>query len=258
MPGSFGATDADDGAVASTSSSARSGVFARNDSKDPASAPGGSGVFGLTVAPGASGVFGANNAPAGSLGRGVQGNGPEAGVGGFSEQGIGVLAQSGHIGLKAQGPIAGRFEGDVEVSGDIKLLGADVAEAFDVADAHIATPGTVMVIVAGGALTPATSAYDKAVAGVISGAGTFRPGMVLDSVESNTDRATVALVGKVYCYVDAQYGAIEVGDLLTTSPTMGHAMKASDPAQAFGSILGKAMQPVSAGRALIPVLIALQ
>jgi hypothetical protein len=258
MPGSFGASDADDGAVASTKSSARSGVFARNDATDQAVVPGGNGVLGVTVAPGGSGVFGANNAPAGSPGRGVQGNGPEAGVGGFSDQGIGVLAQSNKIGLKAQAPIAGRFEGDVEVSGDIKLLGADVAEAFDVADANLATPGTVMVMNMRGALTPATSAYDKAVAGVVSGAGAFRPGVLLDSAESKTDRAIVALVGKVYCHVDAHYGAIEVGDLLTTSPTMGYAMKASDPARALGSILGKAMRSVSTGQALIPILIALQ
>jgi len=38
----------------------------------------------------------------------------------------------------------------------------------------------------------------------------------------------LALVGKVYCNIDAQYGAIEVGDLLTSSSTLGCAMKASD------------------------------
>src|SRR5271165_954023 len=34
---------------------------------------------------------------------------------------------------------------------------------------------------------------------------------------------------KVYCKVDADYASIEVGDLLTTSSTAGHAMKAEDP-----------------------------
>jgi hypothetical protein len=37
------------------------------------------------------------------------------------------------------------------------------------------------------------------------------------------------LVSKVYCKVDAQYASIEVGDLLTSSPTPGCAMKAEDP-----------------------------
>ena len=68
----------------------------------------------------------------------------------------------------------------------------------------------------------------------------------------------IALMGKVYCKVDASYGAIEVGDLLTTSPTPGHAMKADDPLKAFGAVIGKALQPLELGQGLIPILIALQ
>jgi hypothetical protein len=62
----------------------------------------------------------------------------------------------------------------------------------------------------------------------------------------------------VYCKVDAQYSPIEVGDLLTTSPTPGHAMKADDPLKAFGTVIGKALRPLSEGQGLIPILIALQ
>jgi hypothetical protein len=68
----------------------------------------------------------------------------------------------------------------------------------------------------------------------------------------------VALVGKVYCKVDAQYASIEVGDLLTTSPTRGHAMKVTDPFKAFGSVIGKALHPLETGQGMIPILIALQ
>jgi hypothetical protein len=68
----------------------------------------------------------------------------------------------------------------------------------------------------------------------------------------------IALMGKVYCKVDASYGAIEVGDLLTTSSTPGHAMKANDPMKAFGSVIGKALRPLDSGEGLIPILIALQ
>jgi hypothetical protein len=68
----------------------------------------------------------------------------------------------------------------------------------------------------------------------------------------------VSLMGKVYCKVDAQYAPIEVGDLLTTSPTPGHAMKAADPLKAFGTIVGKALRPLAAGKGLIPILVALQ
>ena len=65
-------------------------------------------------------------------------------------------------------------------------------------------------------------------------------------------------MGKVYCKVDAQYASVEVGDLLTTSPTPGHAMKAADPLRAFGSVIGKALRPLDAGQGLIPILISLQ
>jgi hypothetical protein len=68
----------------------------------------------------------------------------------------------------------------------------------------------------------------------------------------------VALLGKVYCKVDAQYSPIEVGDLLASSPTPGHAMKAADPLKAFGSVIGKALRPLQAGQGLVPVLVALQ
>jgi hypothetical protein len=53
-------------------------------------------------------------------------------------------------------------------------------------------------------------------------------------------------------------GAIEVGDLLTTSPTRGHAMKVDEPMKAFGAVIGKALRPLREGQGLIPILIALQ
>jgi hypothetical protein len=258
MPGHFGATATDDGLESNTNSSTKSGVFGRNDSTAAATAPGGSGVFGLTVAPGGVGVFGANNSPA--SGRGVQGNGPEAGVGGFSDKGAGVLAQSRTgIGITAQGgQLAGRFIGDVEVTGDLRLVNADCAEDFDIASAVSVDPGTVMVLGDHGALVPCLGAYDKRVAGVISGAGDFKPGIVLDKREADGIRQPIALLGKVFCKADAVFGAIEVGDLLTTSPTPGHAMKAADQQRAFGAVIGKALRPLASGQSLIPILIALQ
>jgi len=68
----------------------------------------------------------------------------------------------------------------------------------------------------------------------------------------------VALSGRVYCWVDASHGAIEPGDLLTTSATPGHAMKAVDPEKARGAILGKAMTGLKEGRGLALVLVTLQ
>jgi len=109
-----------------------------------------------------------------------------------------------------------------------------------------------------GAVEPSRRRYDKRVAGVISGAAKFKPGVVLDSRGSQLNRKPIALVGKVYCKADATYGAISVGDLLTTSATPGHAMKADDPLRAFGAVLGKALGTLPGGTGLIPILVALQ
>jgi len=68
----------------------------------------------------------------------------------------------------------------------------------------------------------------------------------------------VALTGRVYCYVDADHGAIRPGDLITTSDTPGHGMKVSDHAKGQGAIIGKAMSPLEQGKGLVLVLVSLQ
>ena len=49
-----------------------------------------------------------------------------------------------------------------------------------------------------------------------------------------------------------------MGDLLTTSPTAGHAMRAEDAACAFGAVIGKALGGHESGLGLVPVLVAMQ
>jgi hypothetical protein len=183
-----------------------------------------------------------------------KGNG--SGVVGISNSGAGVYGKGGRV--------AGFFEGDVEVTrdirvkGDITLENSDCAEDFDIANGDIVDPGTVMVLGDDGALQPSQSAYDKRVAGVVSGAGNYKPGIVLDKRSSQPNRKPVALLGKVYCKVDATFAPVEIGDLLTTSPTSGHAMKTTDQSKAFGAVIGKALRPLSGGQGLIPILVALQ
>jgi hypothetical protein len=195
-----------------------------------------------------SGVFGRSTNLAGIEGHSTKGTG----VFGICEtgNGIGVFGKGGRL--------AGFFEGDVEVTGDIRLANADCAEDFDVSGAVKAEPGTVMVLGSEGALSESLQAYDKRVAGVISGAGDYKPGIVLDKQQTSGNRQPIALMGKVFCKVDAQFGAIEVGDLLTTSTTPGHAMKTIDPLKAFGAVIGKALRPLKEGQGLVPILIALQ
>jgi len=143
-------------------------------------------------------------------------------------------------------------------AGDIVLQNADAAEDFPVAELADVEPGCVVVLGESGQIRPCDKAYDRRVAGVISGAGTLRPGMVLGRRADGVRRAPLALLGTVYCWVDADHGPIAVGDLLTTSPTAGHAMKASDPVAAFGCVLGKALDGCRAGVGLIRILVSLQ
>jgi hypothetical protein len=234
---------------------------------------------------GGYGVYGHSNGGYGVFGKsgdhvGVDGNGKIAGVfggsstghgvWGKSESGSGVYAQSNSptnyaLYAGSASGLAAHLEGNVEVTGDIRLLGADCAEEFDTSGADKVEPGTLMVLSSSeGALEVSSKAYDKRVAGVASGAGGFKPGIVLDKKQlqeeskENKKRMPIALMGKVYCKVDADYSPIEVGDLLTTSPTVGHAMKASDPIKSSGSIIGKALGTIKEGLGMIPILVALQ
>jgi hypothetical protein len=150
--------------------------------------------------------------------------------------------------------------GNINVPGDIILTGADCAEQFDLAaDTEIPEPGTVVVLGDGGGLAVSHGEYDRKVVGVVSGAGDYKHGILLDNRPGCSDhRVAVALAGKVCCKVDARYEPVAVGDLLTTSPTPGHAMKASEAAHAFGSVVGKALQALDSDQGLIPIVVALQ
>jgi hypothetical protein len=168
--------------------------------------------------------------------------------------------EDGRVGIGTENPAAAlHVVGDIIATGDIVLQNADCCEEFDLAtsDAEIEA-GMVMVLDDAGCLTQCMEAYDKRVAGIISGAGDFKPGLVLDRHPEQDHRAAIALMGKVFCKVDAQYAPIEVGDLLTTSSTPGHAMRATNALTAFGAIIGKALRPLRSGTGLIPVLVALQ
>jgi hypothetical protein len=198
-----------------------------------------------------------------SGGSGVWGDnsGGGAGVTGTSDKpnGVGIYGRGGSLAGHFQGNV--EIDGDLTVSGDVQLLvpKGDCAEDFEMLGGQDLGPGSVVVIDSAGALKQSDKAYDKRVAGVISGARDLRPGIVLGRQQAHEDnRMPVALVGRVYCKVDARYASVEVGDLLTTSPTPGHAMKAHDHVQAFGAVIGKALDSIESGQGLIPILVALQ
>jgi hypothetical protein len=142
--------------------------------------------------------------------------------------------------------------------------GSDLSEKFDVRpmqDDSPPSPGMVVSIdpEKPGRLRVSAEPYDRRVAGIISGAGNVATGMLMGQSGTDADGATpVALTGRVYCLVDASYGAIEPGDLLTTSQTPGHAMKVHDHSRAPGATLGKAMGGLGEGRGMVLVLVNLQ
>jgi len=129
--------------------------------------------------------------------------------------------------------------------------GGDVAEYFAVQEDP--EPGTVMVIGEDSKLQSSITAYDSTVAGIVSTA----PGVSLGANETgNADEKLIAVAGRVPCKVDTSYTSVKPGDLLTTSDTRGHAMKATNPQ--IGTILGKALEPLDSGTGVIEVLVTLQ
>jgi hypothetical protein len=109
-----------------------------------------------------------------------------------------------------------------------------------------------------GKLRTSFLAYDKRVAGVVSGGGEIRPGIALSQPGTLDGELAVALVGRVYVKASAENGSIAPGDLLTTSATPGHAMKVLDQARCQGAVLGKAMTSLEEGTGLVLVLVNLQ
>lgn len=112
------------------------------------------------------------------------------------------------------------------------------------------------------AMAPYNKNTKLRVAGVISSAETAS--MVMGFREDGSQDRPLALRGRVLCKVDAGYGEIKPGDLLTSSPTPGHAMRAEpiiekDGRKIYGQgvILGKAIEPLKEGKGKILILVCL-
>ncbi|MCB0583208.1 MAG: hypothetical protein KDD10_28270 [Phaeodactylibacter sp.] len=148
---------------------------------------------------------------------------------------------------------------------EVQIMGgADISENFEVIESTAeakAVPGMLVSISAGspGQLEISSQAYDKKAVGVISGANGVNTGLFMGQKGSAADgQYPVALMGRVYVLADAAFGKIEAGDLLTSSPVAGHAMKVKKAKKAQGAIVGKAMTSLEEGRGYVLVLVNLQ
>lgn len=87
---------------------------------------------------------------------------------------------------------------------------------------------------------------------------TERRDEMLAELGTIADQSLVAVAtgGTARCRVDASYGASAPGDLLTTSPTPGHAQR-TDVATP-GTVVGKALEPFDVGVGTIRILVMLR
>lgn len=181
----------------------------------------------------------------------------EAGAGGGGY--LRLYKGDGSVGLTLQADTGGESKVTTQV---LQITGgSDLSEQFDIHSPEALMPGTLVCIDPEhpGQLIASDEAYDRTVAGVVSGAGGVKPGMLMGQAGTVADgRHPVALSGRVYCRADASNGPIRPGDLLTTSNQRGHAMKVTDHDKAHGAIIGKAMSSLESGEGLVLVLVSLQ
>jgi hypothetical protein len=150
--------------------------------------------------------------------------------------------------------------GEVYADGTFHNTGADLAEMLPATDGL--EPGDVLVVGSDGKLRRSTISNSTDVAGVYS----TQPGFVGASGDESdlTGMVPLGIAGVVPVKVSAENGAIQPGDLLATSSTPGHAMKASpvtvDGVTFYlpGTILGKALEPLEAGTGVMQVLLTLE
>lgn len=181
-----------------------------------------------------------------------------------------IVDQSGNVAITG----GNLYVGGSTSTGVLTIRGADVAEPFNFAGSSTLPapqPGMVVSIdpANAGKLMVTNAAYDKKVAGVMSGANGLDAGVILGKGNANPlidGEHPVAMTGRVWVYADEPVAApgqpsttIEPGDRLTTSGTKaGHAMKALDESKAPGAVIGKAMTPRDEKTGMVLVLVNLQ
>jgi len=179
-----------------------------------------------------------------------------------------VIRRNGFVGIGWPVPGAELDVNGTTVTRVLRITGgADLAEHLNVTDTKPTdefkiAPGMVVSIDPSGnrQFKLSDEPYDRKRVGIISGGNGVKSGLVLrqeGNPEADGDQP-VALTGQVWCYADASFGAIEPGDLLTTSSTPGHAMKVTDFDRARFAVLGQALTGLKEGRGWVQVLVEKQ
>jgi hypothetical protein len=180
----------------------------------------------------------------------------------YGVRGYSTNSYGGHFDTGVSGGVALYVVGTASVGVITIRGGADLAENFEVkSEPDSVLPGMVVMIddEHPGAMELAVGAYNRRVAGVVSGANELSAGMILGEFEGLENAKPVALTGRVWTFVDASQHAVEPGDLLTTSDTPGYAMPVADQSRAHGATIGKAMSRLEKGeKGMVLVLINLQ
>jgi hypothetical protein len=248
------------------------GILANSTNSDSirVEGAGGNGVY-----VGSSGDHGVYVASAGWSGVSV-GSAAVAGMWVASAGQDGVLVSTaGWDGVHVVGPVGGTYYGSgkrgdedfaVLNTGEVRSKVGFAAPANDFAitmplagDTAGYEPGDVLVVSAlgGGAAERSAAAYSPAVVGVYSAAPAFVGGRTVTG-DAQAGGVPVAILGAVPCKVSAENGPIHPGDLLVTSATPGHAMRADRASALPGTILGKALEALDSGTGVILVLVTLQ
>jgi hypothetical protein len=195
----------------------------------------GVGVFGQTFSPDGYAAYFANRA-SGNILAGVVSQYPDIPV--FRVDGTGKVFANGY-----------------------ETGGADFAEWFDIrGERALYEPGDLLVIDPTGErrLAKAQNPYSTLVAGIYS----TKPGVVASTHKMDdpdlAKEVPMAVVGVVPCRVTAENGPINVGDLLVSSSSPGHAMKGTDRDRMLGAVVGKALESLREGKGMIQVLVTLQ
>ena len=191
-------------------------------------------------------------------------NGIQVTMGHATAAGAGVLVDLTNAGATGN-PFESKKNGSttfyVDAAGAVHSSNVAALQALDLAEVFPTTggilePGDVVVIdvFTPETLTIARDPNDTKVAGIVS----TKPGFTLGGENrGRLDHYEIALAGRVPTKACDENGPIQIGDLLVTSSTPGHVMKAPENPK-VGTILGKALGSLLSGTGKIVVLVTLQ